>query len=156
MTPPNALKDQFLKPLVWVILIIFFDQFLKDLAFNLSLIPYISNPGLSFGLFPNIPFWLIAIALLIIFLFWIESGLVRVKNEGSFNSNDSLNGLTLILAGGLSNFIDRLRLGFVIDYISLPLLPAFNLADVSLGAGMVLLVYASAKSRLRRRDALGY
>jgi len=48
--------------------------------------------------------------------------------------------LLLILAGGLSNFVDRLIWGGVVDFISLPLLPAFNLADVAICLGGFFLI----------------
>jgi signal peptidase II len=52
----------------------------------------------------------------------------------------------LLLAGAAGNLIDRFRLGHVIDFISLDLLglPAFNLADASIiaGIGIVGLLFA--------------
>jgi len=48
---------------------------------------------------------------------------------------------TGLLAGGaIGNLIDRIRLGHVTDYIDLPPWPPFNLADVSITAGVILLV----------------
>lgn len=46
----------------------------------------------------------------------------------------------LLLGGALGNAVDRVRIGAVIDYIKLPNWPAFNLADVSITIGVVLLV----------------
>ena len=49
--------------------------------------------------------------------------------------------LLLVFSGGLSNFIDRISYGGVVDYIRVPLLPwAFNLADVFLVLGISLLI----------------
>lgn len=47
----------------------------------------------------------------------------------------------LILGGALGNLLDRLRLGEVTDFILLPSWPAFNLADVSITVGVVLLAW---------------
>ncbi len=47
----------------------------------------------------------------------------------------------LILAGGLGNLIDRLRLGYVVDmfhFVFWPSYPVFNLADICIVAGAVL------------------
>jgi signal peptidase II len=53
-------------------------------------------------------------------------------------------GLALILGGALGNLVDRLRLGYVVDFIDMFLgehhWPAFNLADSSICIGVTLLV----------------
>ncbi|MGT2926989.1 signal peptidase II [Streptococcus cuniculipharyngis] len=50
--------------------------------------------------------------------------------------------LVLIIAGGLGNFIDRLRQGFVIDMIHLDVIDfaIFNVADIYLTLGVILLM----------------
>lgn len=50
--------------------------------------------------------------------------------------------LVLIIDGAISNLIDRLRYGFVVDYINLKIWPIFNLADVMIVAGVGLLLYS--------------
>jgi len=47
----------------------------------------------------------------------------------------------LILGGALGNLLDRLRLGYVTDFIQLPNWPAFNIADMSITIGVVLLAW---------------
>ncbi len=48
---------------------------------------------------------------------------------------------TGLLAGGaLGNLVDRVRLGHVTDFVDLPPWPPFNLADVAITAGVILLV----------------
>ena len=49
-------------------------------------------------------------------------------------------GCVLLLAGGLGNLIDRLRLGYVVDMFNLQFLsfPVFNIADMAVVAGMIL------------------
>lgn len=59
-------------------------------------------------------------------------------------------GLALVLGGALGNVIDRIRLGYVIDFIEVPnyfafviggdWFPAFNVADSAITVGAVLLV----------------
>ncbi|MDW5523221.1 MULTISPECIES: signal peptidase II [Carnobacterium] len=51
-------------------------------------------------------------------------------------------GLSLILAGALGNFIDRLRLGYVVDMIRLDFMnfPIFNVADMSLSIGVAVII----------------
>ena len=47
---------------------------------------------------------------------------------------------TLILAGGLGNLIDRLRLGYVVDMFNFQFMnyPVFNVADICIVIGMIL------------------
>jgi signal peptidase II len=46
----------------------------------------------------------------------------------------------LLVGGALGNLADRARQGSVTDFIDLPLWPTFNLADVAIVAGVILLV----------------
>lgn len=52
--------------------------------------------------------------------------------------------LTLVLAGAAGNMIDRLRLGYVIDFVNVRIgwfdFPVFNLADACISIGAVLLI----------------
>lgn len=49
-------------------------------------------------------------------------------------------GLSLILAGAIGNFIDRMRLGYVVDMIRLDFIdfPIFNVADMCLVVGVAI------------------
>jgi signal peptidase II len=47
----------------------------------------------------------------------------------------------LLIGGALGNLADRVRDGAVIDFIDLPLWPTFNLADVSIVVGVLLLLF---------------
>lgn len=59
-------------------------------------------------------------------------------------------GLVLFLAGGLSNLIDRVALGSVIDFLNVGVGPLrtgiFNLADVAIMAGVALLIWVAARN----------
>jgi signal peptidase II len=46
----------------------------------------------------------------------------------------------LLLGGALGNLADRVRDGAVTDFIDLPLWPTFNLADVAITLGVLLLL----------------
>jgi signal peptidase II len=46
----------------------------------------------------------------------------------------------LVLGGALGNLVDRLRQGYVTDFIHLPHWPAFNVADMCITGGVVVLV----------------
>lgn len=93
---------------------------------------YIENYGAGFGIMQGKTFFLIIIsiiAILIISYYYKEI----IKNKTL-----SL-GSGLILAGTIGNLIDRIVYGYVIDFISFSFWPAFNIADVSLTIGGLLL-----------------
>jgi signal peptidase II len=58
----------------------------------------------------------------------------------------------LLLGGAAGNLLDRLRVGSVTDFVKLPHWPAFNVADVAITVGVVVLVYVleGAPRRARR------
>jgi signal peptidase II len=46
----------------------------------------------------------------------------------------------LALAGGIGNLVDRLRWGYVIDFLDIRFWPIFNVADIAIVAGVMLLL----------------
>ena len=103
--------------------------------FNIVLV---KNKGMAFGVFSQISsmfFYyfllsvtVIAVAAVFFFFFTLK------KNQGWMAS-----GLSLILGGALGNLVDRVRLGYVIDFLDFVLKnyhwPAFNMADSAVTAG---------------------
>ena len=53
----------------------------------------------------------------------------------------------MLLGGALGNVIDRIREGAVTDFIKLPGWPAFNLADISITFGVLVLLYVTERPR---------
>ena len=53
----------------------------------------------------------------------------------------------MLLGGALGNVIDRIRDGAVTDFIKLPGWPAFNVADVSITFGVLVLLYVTERPR---------
>ena len=102
---------------------------------NLFRITHVSNTGAAFGLLPGggILFTLIALlvaAIIVTYNFGLPSGhfLLRLA-------------LGMQLGGALGNLIDRLRLGHVTDFLDFGPWPVFNLADTSIVAGVVILLF---------------
>jgi signal peptidase II len=61
---------------------------------------------------------------------------------------------TGLLAGGaIGNLSDRVRAGAVTDFVDLPPWPPFNLADVSITAGMLLLVFLYLREAERKPES---
>lgn len=51
----------------------------------------------------------------------------------------------LILSGGLGNLLERLSFGCIMDYIALPFLPVFNVADILLTIGVIGVLMKSVR-----------
>jgi signal peptidase II len=64
-------------------------------------------------------------------------------------------GLALVLAGALGNVVDRLRLGYVVDFIHAhwndAYFPAFNVSDSSITIGAALLLLDAGRESIRER-----
>lgn len=96
-------------------------------------ITFVTNSGIAFGLFKEVGtfFILLAVIAVALILFSVRRlpahhRLVRVA-------------LGLALGGAIGNLVDRVRLGYVVDFIDLRFFPIFNLADSAIVIGMVLL-----------------
>lgn len=99
---------------------------------------FLKNDGISFGLLGGVSRWgLIALALGV--CGWLTSMLIRAdsRTEGM--------AFGLIIGGALGNIADRLRHGAVIDfldfYVGSAHWPAFNMADVSVVGGVLMLLF---------------
>ena len=96
---------------------------------NLTLV---HNRGAAFGFFQNQLLMFVLISILAIaFIFY---NLKNKKNSIIFQLS-----LSLILGGAIGNLIDRLRFGFVIDFLDLRVWPVFNLADSAITIAAFLL-----------------
>lgn len=141
---------------IWIILMllgVFIDQISKylvviymDLHESVSVIPhvlnftYIRNTGAAFGSFTESR-WVFMIASTVMIVAILVFMLVKKPK-----SKLLLWALTLIVSGGIGNMIDRIRLGYVIDFIDFCAFPkiwmwTFNIADscVVIGAGLIIL-----------------
>ncbi len=136
--------------LIWVVLIILVDQASK-LMVVARLRPYQSvpvidgllfltlaeNPGGAFGLFRS------QALLVMVVTAAISLGLLGALLFGRFHDGPFKLGLALIAGGALGNLIDRIRLGYVIDFIDLRFWrPVFNLADIAIVLGTAIIALA--------------
>ena len=102
---------------------------------------YLQNTGAAFSILENQQ-WLFTIITLLVIggAIWY-----LIKNiKGSFWL---ISGLTLIIAGGLGNFIDRLRQGFVVDMFQFDFInfAVFNVADTYLTFGVLIMLLVIIK-----------
>jgi len=58
-------------------------------------------------------------------------------------------GLALQLAGAVGNLVDRIRMGYVVDFINLSFWPpVFNVADMAIVAGIIVFIYSFWKREI--------
>lgn len=149
--------------LIVAALIVAFDQLSKlwiraHLALGESLpltdrlsLTYVGNTGSAFGLLANRTFLLIIIgiaSLLIVLLF------LRYLSQVTTLSMVSIG---LIWGGAVGNFIDRLRFGYVTDFVNFRLWgdfywPAFNVADTAITVGVIVLIYSFYRSGMFSKE----
>jgi signal peptidase II len=59
----------------------------------------------------------------------------------------------MLVGGAVGNLIDRVSMGSVIDFIKLPHWPAFNVADMSITFGVLVLLWVLEGKRVDERRA---
>ncbi len=101
----------------------------------------IQNTGIAFGFFSgyhSFLFTLISASLLALF-FWAS----RLRHSDPLTKV----GFALILGGAVGNWVDRVRVGAVIDFIDFRIWPVFNLADSFITAGVALYFIAFLRKK---------
>jgi signal peptidase II len=88
---------------------------------------YLENRGSAFGMLQNQKFFILFVG--VVFLAVILFFLFRLPEKKKYNILHVM--LTMIVAGGIGNMIDRFRFDYVVDFISFVLInyPIFNVAD---------------------------
>jgi signal peptidase II len=120
--------------------------------FDFSLV---HNTGAAFGILADAPGWqnaffIVVAGLVSVFIVW---SLVRVKDD----EIQTAIAFALIFGGAVGNVIDRVRQGYVVDFIHWFYdgwhWPTFNIADSAISVGAVLLVMDLLGLRLFGRRA---
>jgi signal peptidase II len=113
-------------------------------------IRHVQNSGIAFGLFAQAT--AIVIALTGVAIAWM---LFYFARSGARHPVLPV-ALGLVIGGSMSNLVDRVRLGYVTDFIDLRWWPAFNLADSFIVIGVVVLLGALmlAEREPRRQQRL--
>lgn len=115
---------------------------------------WVENEGVSLNLLAadrHLMRWILvaftaAIALGVLIWMWRDRG------------GRNVTGLALVLGGALGNILDRVRLGFVVDFLDLhfgdlhPFL-VFNVADTSISVGVLMMIARASLSRDRKAVA---
>jgi len=132
-----VLLDQLTKILVWSLMQVGESV---DIIPNVFRFTYVQNEGAAFGMLAEhrwifMVLSVIGIAAMLIYLWRFRP-----------NSRLACTALSLIIGGGIGNMIDRVALGYVVDFLDFCAFPnlwmwVFNVADscVCIGAGLLIL-----------------
>ena len=109
---------------------------------------YVQNHRGAFGLFGSHPLLLAAFALavVLVFYYWYRQDGATVLTHVAFG---------MILGGAVGNILDRVRLGYVIDFIDFKTTgyPVFNAADSCITIGVTLLLLRIIVHERRQKAA---
>jgi signal peptidase II len=109
-------------------------QELRLLGSTLAL-RYVENTGAAFGLLRGAgPALTVAAVLILVGL----AVLYRRLADGSAWTAAAIGG---IAGGAIGNLIDRIRLGYVVDFVAVGPWPTFNVADSAITIGVLLLAW---------------
>lgn len=154
---PGAWRERLLTPTLAVLGIVALDQLTKVLVSkslalgeSVTVVPglvrftMVRNTGMAFGLLSgsDMPYksLLVTLASLV-----AMAAVAYFALQSATSERIARVGLLCILGGALGNILDRVRLGYVVDFVDVfygnAHWPAFNLADacISVGVGLLLL-----------------
>lgn len=110
---------------------------------------YTENYGGAFGIFGSSTMSIIILNIILLYMIIRFMILQRERMDKKM-----IISLTLIVSGGVSNLLDRIFRGFVVDFIDInPIFsfPMFNIADIVLVIGWILLIITVAISTVQIR-----
>lgn len=101
---------------------------------NIFHLTYVENRGAAFGILQD-QRWIFIVATVatLIFILWYLRQMdpeIRILKIG----------LNLILVGAIGNLIDRVYLGFVVDFIDFRIWPVWNVADMAIVVGTIITI----------------
>jgi signal peptidase II len=106
---------------------------------------HVQNTGAAFGLFKGQQLVFVGLSLIVIgWLIWELRAPQRLASIVRWGS-------ALILGGASGNLIDRLRLGYVTDFIDCHVWPVFNVGDSAITIGVGLLLIQSLRGARTRQ-----
>jgi len=124
---------------IWVRSNIPFRESLFEVGF--FRLTHVQNTGAAFGLFQGQSFLLSIVAMVGIAVFLVYT-LVIYRGFPFLDNMPNRVAVGLVLGGTVGNLIDRLRFGYVTDFIDFGFWPAFNVADSAVTVGIILFAYS--------------
>lgn len=153
-------------PIIAIIIIIL-DQLTKQMAINslkdsagISIIgdflrlTYVENRGAAFGILANQRlFFIVVTSIILIVIIGI------LVTRGDTLAKITKVSMYLIMSGAVGNLIDRVRFGYVVDFIdvrfgSLYNFPVFNIADMSIVIGTTIVTVLILFDRYEDRSSV--
>jgi len=106
---------------------------------------HVHNTGAAFGIFKgqSLALTIVAFVGIVVILFLVFS---LHRRWPFLDSMLVMSAIGLVLGGTIGNLIDRLRLGYVTDFIDFKVWPAFNVADSAVTVGVIILAYCILRS----------
>ena len=98
---------------------------------------YVQNRGAAFGIFQGRQIVFIVLAVGVI------AWLIRELAVRPSASRMMQWGCGLVLGGSAGNLLDRLRVGYVVDFLDFRVWPVFNIGDSAITVGVTLLILHS-------------
>lgn len=124
---------------------------MRPIVDGFAYLTYVRNTGAAWGLFRGANLWLAVLSLLTLVV------LIRFRSQFLRPSLPHQIAVGLLVGGIIGNLMDRLRLGYVTDFVSLHFghfeFPAFNLADS--GITLAVIVFMICSWRVERRERQG-
>ncbi|MBI2104499.1 MAG: signal peptidase II [Candidatus Omnitrophica bacterium] len=102
---------------------------------------YVQNTGAAFGLLKGAQVLFIVLSLAVIA--WIARQFLAERPLTA----TALWAYALVLGGAAGNLIDRLRFGYVVDFIDVRVWPVFNLGDSAITIGVALLIWRALATK---------
>jgi len=96
---------------------------------------YVQNTGAAFGILVEWTQFFIGLTLVLLLVLFLYCR--------KFSNSDRLIrlALALVVGGGVGNLLDRLRLGYVVDFLDFRVWPVFNVADMAIVSGAIVLAF---------------
>ncbi|MGI6597600.1 MAG: signal peptidase II [bacterium] len=105
---------------------------------------YLQNPGAAFGLLKHQTGLLVAVTAVVVVAILLYAGrlephMVLLRWA-----------MILVLGGAVGNLVDRLRYGYVVDFLDFRVFPVFNVADTAIvtGVGLLFLYLLQSEGKL--------
>ena len=153
------MKKQYIYIIISILILVLIDQITKNLIISTNediciidgvlQFTYVENTGGAFSLGQKNLLGIIITNIIVL-------GIVIRFMIVQFEKMDKWTKIciTLIISGGISNFVDRIIRGFVVDFIDFTQIinfPIFNLADIYIVVGWILFVILTIKYAVNRR-----
>ena len=151
------------KHLLLIFILVIFDQITKTVIDstmhlwqsipvieNFFSITYVQNTGAAWSILEGnmMFFYMISMVAIVLMVIFYKSNECDAISEW---------GIALMLGGTLGNFLDRLRLQYVIDFLDFIIFgydfPVFNVADICLCVGVGVLILSFILESVRKNEA---